>query len=140
MDTSSLINHYSKFLREIYFFHGEVSGSFNREIKELYTAVENQNHGMNITPSKIKSHLEVCLDEICTDKTSESDDTLNLTTMLNDLNQMARHLGDDLSMKIVPLVSMYLEETKESDTVSKKGAKEAIENMINRLKKCAKSS
>ncbi|EFP08437.1 hypothetical protein CRE_16511, partial [Caenorhabditis remanei] len=46
MDTSSLINHYSKFLREIYFFHGEVSGSFNREIKELYTAVENQNHGM----------------------------------------------------------------------------------------------
>ncbi|EFO96473.1 hypothetical protein CRE_20963 [Caenorhabditis remanei] len=95
---------------------------------------------INITPSKIKSHLEVCLDEICTDKTSESDDTINLNTMLNDLNQMARHLGDDLSMKIVPLVSMYLEETKESDTVSKKGAKQAIENMINRLKKCAKSS
>ncbi|KAF1756194.1 hypothetical protein GCK72_012647 [Caenorhabditis remanei] len=140
MDTSSLINHYSKFLREIYFFHGEVSGSFNREIKELYTAVENQNHGMNITPSKIKSHLEVCLDEICTDKTTESDDKVNLNTMLNDLNQMARHLGDDLSMKIVPLVSMYLEEAKESDTVSRKGAKEAIENMINRLKKCAKSS
>ncbi|EFO96478.1 hypothetical protein CRE_20967 [Caenorhabditis remanei] len=140
MDTSSLINHYSKFLREMYFFHGEVSGSFNREIKELYTAVENQNHGMNITPSKIKSHLEVCLDEICADKMTESDDKVNLNTMLNDLNQMARHLGDDLSMKIVPLVSLYLEETKESETVSKKGAKKAIENMINRLKMRAKSS
>ena len=104
---------YCTFCKNLLFYDFYILVSVNQKCL-LYKHVYMYNF-QNITPSKIKSHLEVCLDEICTDKTSESDDTLNLTTMLNDLNQMARHLGDDLSMKIVPLVSMYLEEAKESE-------------------------
>ncbi|EFP01166.1 hypothetical protein CRE_24402 [Caenorhabditis remanei] len=131
-------NHYAKFLREIYLFFGETLCSFDPNLKKEYLLAENENVGMNIKPSTIKSYLEVYLNEICYEKNNTMENVISLKNLLAEFNQMAKHFGEGLTREIVPVVGELLEDTKDEDMVSKSAILVTIGKMTDGLKKCAK--